>query len=156
MVSRTSYPSPALRPRALRPRVLRPLALAAVAVLLAFTAACGGSAEEHTDSPAAGAELTASPQDGAAVPKDAKVVDVTFSGDSVTPQGEQLDLKQGQQLVLDIKADAAGELHVHSTPEKHISYPAGSSQVSFSIDRPGVVEVESHSLDKLVLQLEVR
>jgi hypothetical protein len=50
----------------------------------------------------------------------------------------------------------AGEIHVHSTPEKHIEFPAGHSEVTLKIDQPGVVDVEDHLLDKLIVQLEVR
>jgi len=38
----------------------------------------------------------------------------------------------------------------------HIEFPAGKSKVQISIDKPGVVDVEDHSLDKLIVQLEVK
>ena len=50
----------------------------------------------------------------------------------------------------------AGEFHVHSTPEQEIEYDAGTSEHEITIDRPGVVEVESHEPASVVLQLEVR
>ena len=45
---------------------------------------------------------------------------------------------------------------MHSTPEQEIAYDAGTSEHEITIDRPGVVEVESHEPDVIVLQLEVR
>ena len=52
--------------------------------------------------------------------------------------------------------DEAGELHVHSTPEQDLAYEAGTSEHEIAVDRPGVVEVENHDPDSIVLQLEVR
>ena len=45
---------------------------------------------------------------------------------------------------------------MHSTPEKQIEFPAGTSTVTLTIDQPGVVDVEDHPLDKLIVQLEVK
>ena len=84
------------------------------------------------------------------------VVDITFKGDSVTPNGERIDAKVGEPLTLDITADKAGELHVHSTPEQEIAYDAGTSTHEVTFDQPGVVDIESHHLDKVVVQVEVR
>lgn len=53
-------------------------------------------------------------------------------------------------------ATEAGELHVHSTPEQKIESDAGTSEHELVIDRPGVVEVESHEPDVVLLQLDVR
>ncbi len=77
-------------------------------------------------------------------------------GDDFTPNGERVELGVDQTLVLTIDADEAGELHVHSTPEQEIEYDAGTSEHELVIDRPGVVEVESHEPDVVLLQLEVR
>ena len=70
--------------------------------------------------------------------------------------GERIELDIGQTLAVTITSDVAGELHVHSTPEQTIAYDAGTSEHEITIDRPGVVEVESHEPDVIVLQLEVR
>ena len=83
-------------------------------------------------------------------------VDITFSGDSVEPLGERIDVALGEPLTLNVSADAAGELHVHSTPEQELAYEAGETTLELTIDEPGVVEVESHDLELTILQLEVR
>jgi len=85
----------------------------------------------------------------------AQTIDVTFKGDSVTPNGDRVEVKLGEPVVLKIDADAPGEIHVHSTPEQEISYPAGQSTEKITIDKPGVVDVESHHLEKTIVQLEV-
>jgi hypothetical protein len=128
-------------------RVLARLA-PVVLVLVAGLSACGGDTDTVTDPP----ETSQSPStDGEPV-----AVTVTREGDAFTPNGERVELAVDQTLVLTIDADEAGELHVHSTPEQDITYDTGTSEHEITIDRPGVVEVESHDPDLVLLQLEVR
>ena len=128
--------------------------LAALGLLLG---GCGSSSSgKAAASQEAGQELTASPNPSASPAPGAKVIAVTVTQDSVQPAGDQIQVKVNQPVVLDIDATTAGELHVHSSPEKHIAFPAGKSQVSFTIDRPGIIEVEDHALNKLIVKLEVR
>ena len=124
------------------------------AVLTAALAGCGGSAEPK----AADNEISATPtaQVTAEPPSDAKVVQVTVNGHSVTPDGGKIEVKKGQPIVFEIQADTKGEVHVHSSPATAINYPAGSSRASITINQPGVVEVEIEQLGKPVAQLEVR
>ncbi len=116
--------------------------LAALAVLLtslATLSACGGS-----DSPD---ESDAGP----------KVIEVTVKGDSITPNGERVEVAVGQEVDLEVTADAPGTIHVHSSPEQELDYEAGDTTLTIEgIDTPGVVDVESHELDKVIVQLEVR
>ena len=121
---------------------LVPLAL----VLSLGLGACGGS--DDADPPS---DTQSSSNDGGAA-----AVTVTREGDAFTPNGERVELAVDQTLVLTITADEAGELHVHSTPEQEIAYGEGTTEHEITIDRPGVVEVESHEPDLVVLQLEVR
>jgi len=83
-------------------------------------------------------------------------IDMTFKGDTVDPNGVQEKVKAGKPITLHIVADKPGELHVHSSPEQEIKYDAGTSDKKLTIDRPGIVEVESHTLEQLVVVLEVR
>ena len=137
-----------------RPRRLLVAALT-VAVTLAL-AGCGSDSGDPKEE--AGDELTATPtaQLTAAPGADAKVIGVTITADAVSPDGVRIEVRRNQPVVLEIDAVAAGELHVHSTPEKHIEFPAGKSQVKLTLDQPGVVDVEDHGLDKLIVQLEVK
>ena len=141
---------------------LVPLSSLALVMALGLTA-CGNDGD--TDPPA-GAETSATATDGPttdddspdgdSTDDDSAAVTVTRDGDSFTPNGERVELGVDQTLVLTIDADEAGELHVHSTPEQDIAYDEGTSEHEITIDRPGVVEVESHDPDVIVLQLEVR
>ena len=130
-----------------------------VLVLAASLSACG--ADEDSDPPATDQSSSSSPSDSPSESEssstdDGVAVTVTREGDSFTPNGERVELGVDQPLVLTIEADEAGELHVHSTPEQEIPYDAGTSEHEIVIDRPGVVEVESHEPDLVLLQLEVR
>jgi hypothetical protein len=79
-----------------------------------------------------------------------KTIEITFSGDTVTPSGERVEVDVDQPIDLVVTADAPGEIHVHSTPEEEFSYAAGTETF-----KPGVVEVEAHELEKVIVQLEV-
>lgn len=84
------------------------------------------------------------------------VIEVTIEGESVTPNGERFDVDTGQEVQLDVTADAPGEIHVHSTPEQELEYDEGESTLTIEgMDRPGTVDVEVHDLDKVLVQLEV-
>lgn len=133
---------------------LAPLAL----VLVVSLTGCGDDGD--ADPPAATQSSTpdTTPDTGSDSPneEDTAAVTVTREGDTFTPNGERVELGVDQTLVLTITADEAGEIHVHSTPEQEIVYDVGTSEHEITIDRPGVVEVESHEPDLILLQLEVR
>lgn len=86
---------------------------------------------------------------------DVVTIEITFTGDSVTPSGERVDVGVDQPIDLMVEADQPGEIHVHSTPEKTFPYEAGTTTLKLEISRPGVVDVESHNLDQIIVQLEV-
>lgn len=87
---------------------------------------------------------------------DPVTIDITFEDGSVTPNGDRVDVKVGQPIDLVVTADEPGELHMHTDPEQSISYEAGTKTYQVEIDRPGVVVVESHELDKTVVSLAAR
>ena len=135
-----------------------------VLVLAGGLSACGDDTDPSTGSPAASESPSSSPSSSASedgsgsddAGDDTVTVEVAREGDTFTPNGERVELAVDQTLVLQVTADEAGELHVHSTPEQDIAYEAGTSEHEITVDRPGVVEVESHDPDSIVLQLEVR
>ena len=125
-------------------RSARPVAVLVAALLALTLAGCGSSGS--------GSKGTSASKDSSGTP----TIDITFKGESVTPQGESVKVKAGDPLKLHITADKAGEIHVHSSPEQELTYPAGTTDKTLTLDQPGVVDVESHTLDKLILQLQVR
>ena len=77
----------------------RALATAAVlACSLVGSAACGDD-----DRPPASAKT--------------KMIEITFADGTVTPNAERIKVQVGQRIELVVKADTAGEIHVHSSPE---------------------------------------
>jgi len=126
--------------------------------LAALTLSSCASAEDSGPDDAATSTATSSPSDGGSSTSEPTgvVVDITFDGDSVTPNGERVDAEVGEPVTLAIDADAPGELHVHATPEQEIAYDAGASTHQVTFDQPGVVDIESHDLEKVVVQVEVR
>ena len=116
--------------------------LAALTLTLGATAACG----DDSSSPS-----------GSGSSDEPQVIEVTVDGDSVTPNGDRVEVQHGQPIELEVTADAPGEIHVHSDPEQELEYDKGTSTVEIEpIDAPGIVDVESHTLDKTIVQLEVR
>ena len=117
----------------------RPVAAIALALLVALgLSACGGS----SSTPAG--------------PLPTKRIDITVHGDSVDPNGSRVDVAVGQRIELDVTADAPGEIHVHSSPEQELHYDQGSTTLALKpFQAPGIITVESHTLNKVILQLKV-
>lgn len=144
-------------------RVLLP---GAVLVLGLALTACGG--EDEVASPASGTspsataseEPTEAPEpseEPAPEPEpepEGVVVDITIEGGTVTPAGDRIQVDVGETVVLAISADAPGELHAHTTEELYLDYPAGESEQEIVLDQPGIVEVESHDLGVVIVQLQ--
>lgn len=110
--------------------------LAVIAVLVLATALAGCSSEDDEPGPT--------------------TVEVTFSGDSVTPLGERITVSKGEPVTFHITAEEPGELHIHSEPEQEIAYDAGTSDHEITLDQTGIIAVESHQLEVTIVQLEVR
>jgi hypothetical protein len=83
-------------------------------------------------------------------------IEITIKGHDISPNGKTVKASVGEPVTLAITADAAGELHVHSTPDQEVAFAAGSSSHELTFDRPGVVEVEDHHSGKVVVKLEIR
>lgn len=82
-------------------------------------------------------------------------IEVTFEGGDVTPKGERVEVSTGT-VTFTVTADEPGAIHVHSSPEQEFDYESGTHDYEVDIDTPGVVEVESHDLDVVIVQLEVK
>jgi hypothetical protein len=83
------------------------------------------------------------------------VIDIAVTATSVTPTGGSASVGIGKPVTFRIRSTVAGELHVHSTPEQHIDFPAGTSKVTLTFDVPGTIEVEDHALDRQIVQIQV-
>jgi hypothetical protein len=103
--------------------------------------ACGDDSSKGSDAATSGSGGTS--------------VDITIKDGKVTPNGDRVKAKVGEPVTLKIDADTAGEIHVHSTPEQEIEFEKGTSTKRLTIDKPGIVDVEDHALEQVIVQLEV-
>jgi hypothetical protein len=140
---------------------VRRIALLASALTLALTLAGCGS-DEPTPEPAdptssSTPETPDETTDESTEPSEPEVreIEIEFEGDQA-PEVERVQVAVGETVELVVTSDQPGELHVHSDPEQTLTYDAGTTRLPLTIDRPGVVEVERHEPEALVLQLEVR
>ncbi len=106
-------------------------ALAVLTTLVVCTVGLAGCGDDDSSDSGDGKDL------------DTKTIQVTITGDSVTPNGDRVSVQVGQPNELVVKADAEGEIHVHSDPEQELEYAAGTTTLpTFTIEKPGIVEVE--------------
>jgi len=94
------------------------------------------------------------PAVGTAPTSEAGRIELTFEGADAPPT-ERVQVEPGEEIELVVKSDEPGELHVHSDPEETLEYAAGTTTLMLTIDVPGVVDIERHEPEALVLQLEV-
>lgn len=83
-------------------------------------------------------------------------IQVVVENGEVSPRGDRVEVEAGQPVEFEITADEPGELHVHSSPEQEVAFEAGTKTYEVTIDTPGVVEVELHEPEVVIVQLEVR
>jgi hypothetical protein len=122
--------------------------LALPAALVAATLAVGGCSSD-AGSKTSGGTSSSSPSGSGTT------IDITIKNGTVTPNGDRVKAGVGDPVTLKIDADTAGEIHVHSSPEQEIEFPHGTSTRRLTIDQPGIVDVEDHALDQVIVQLQV-
>lgn len=134
----------------------RSLALTAtVLTVLALGSACGS---DDGGGGSEGSSTDASTDAGASTDPDVETIQITVADGVMTPSGDEVDVDAGQPIDLVVTADAPGEIHVHSSPEQEFEYEGTGEPETFKlqIDRPGQVDVESHTLDQLIVKLVVQ
>ena len=99
-----------------------------------------------------------SPEESASEPEPdpgGRVAAITIEGDSALPIAEQVEMGTGEALTLAVDSDRAGELHVHSSPEQVVEFPAGASEHVLTFDKPGTVDIEEHDTGVLLFRVLV-
>jgi hypothetical protein len=123
-------------------------AVVAVLALVPTAAGCSSDGSGSTSTSTPSSSSSGSAQRGT-------TIDVVVKNGTVTPSGDRVKASVGTPITLHIDADTAGEIHVHSSPEQELEYAVGTTTLPLTIDRPGLVDVESHTLEKVIVQLEV-
>ena len=130
--------------------------LFAVAIVIVFGlsgCASGDSTPDQAASPD-----SSSPSAAASSPApDTLSIPIRFrDGQLITPAA-LVKASVGQPIDLVVTSDSEQEIHVHSTPEHEYLVKAGAHHqiFEFTIDTPGTIEVESHTLDALIVKLQV-
>jgi hypothetical protein len=118
--------------------------LAALLAAATGLSACGGDTSGGSGVSGSSSSATAS----------GTSIDITLKGGRTSPNGDRVKVQVGKPVTLRIDADSAGEIHVHSTPEQEIEFPKGTSTRRLTISKPGIVDVEDHALDQVIVQLE--
>lgn len=140
-------------------RATRHLLTAAATVAVLALAGCGEDEPETTTAPEpAPSSVSPSETESATEPEPdpgARVGAITIEGDSALPIAEQVEMGTGEALTLAIDSDRAGELHVHSTPEQVVEFPAGASEHVLTFDKPGTVDIEEHDTGVLLFRVLV-
>ncbi|MFD7861242.1 hypothetical protein [Streptomyces sp. NPDC059783] len=97
---------------------------------------------------------SAAPDDSA--PDDTVTVDVAVRDGKVSPAPGRTEVGKGRTVRLRVRSDRDDTLHVHGY-DKEARLPAGRTvTVTFTADRTGLFEVETHESDLLLTQLVVR
>jgi hypothetical protein len=122
--------------------------LAAAVAVLALVPTAAGCSSDGTGSSSKPSSSSGSAQRGT-------TIDIVVKNGTVTPSGDRVKASVGSPITLHIDADRAGEIHVHSSPEQEIAFPRGTSTRRLTIDKPGIVDVEDHALEQVVVQLQV-
>lgn len=114
-----------------------------------------GSPPAGASSSVSSASVSSAPLPGAA---DAVTIDITVHNGQVTPNGQKINLTQGQTVVLRVTSDAEDEVHAHTAGDGYELevHPGRPTRGQFVAADTGTFEVELHHLDKIVAILVVR
>ncbi|MEE1769168.1 hypothetical protein PUR34_13655 [Streptomyces sp. JV185] len=91
-----------------------------------------------------------------ATPSPGTTLEIAVSHGKVSPDPGRTEIKKGRTVQLRVRSDRADTLHVHGY-DKEARLPAGKTvTLTFTADRSGLFEVETHESDLLLTQLVVR
>ena len=131
----------------MRRRIPRAVAaIAAAALVVVALAACGSSS---------GGPSATSSSPGAAT-ANVKKIDVTLTGSKVEPPPDTVKVAKGTTVELTVTRDSDGEIHIHGYDIAKTAKAGVPVTFRFVADQPGIFEIEAHSPDVLLLQLQVQ
>ena len=88
----------------------------------------------------------------------ALTINIEIAGGKTVPNGNKIDVRVGQKVILNVMSDTADEIHAHlGEKDYELAVPAGKpAKGSFTLDSRGSFEVESHHLEKTIVILNAR
>jgi hypothetical protein len=91
-------------------------------------------------------------------PDYAMMINIEIAGGETVPNGEKINVRVGQKVILNVTSDTDDEIHAHlGEKDYQLAVRAGSAvKGSFTLDSPGSFEVESHHLEKTIVILYAR
>ena len=107
-------------------------------------------------SPSAAESPSPTPSETSAA--DSVTIDITIADGQVRPNGSKVNVRVGQQVVLNVTSDEHDAVHAHTEGEGYeLQVPAGKKvSGKFTLNSPGSYEVESHHLEKVIVILNAR
>ncbi|GAA1895583.1 hypothetical protein GCM10009716_02010 [Streptomyces sodiiphilus] len=81
---------------------------------------------------------------------------ITVTEGTVDPPPGRAEVRRGDRITLTVTSDSADELHVHGYDRLLELRPDEPATLSFTADRTGLFEVETHGAGLVLTQLEVR
>ncbi|MEV6327258.1 hypothetical protein [Streptomyces sp. NPDC051909] len=81
---------------------------------------------------------------------------VTITGDSVQPPPSRVEVRQGERITLQVTGDHTDTVHVHGYDRELPLTPDRTATLTFTADRTGLFEVETHESGLVLTQLVVR
>jgi hypothetical protein len=91
-------------------------------------------------------------------PDYALTINIVISKGKTVPNGEKINVRVGQKVILNVTSDTDDEIHAHLGDDGYeLPVPAGRpTKGSFTLNIPGSFEVESHNLAKTIVILNAR
>ena len=91
-------------------------------------------------------------------PDYALTINIAIANGKTIPNGEKINIRVGQKVILNVTSDTDDEVHAHiGGPGYELPVQAGTpAKGEFTIDSPGSFEVESHHLEKIIVILNAR
>jgi hypothetical protein len=120
----------------------------------AAESAPGPSAPSPTSAPTSPSPTMTSPFSSAS--PDIRVIEVQITDGEVHTAADRVDISSGEAIRVVVTSDVDDELHVHGVDQTAALVAGEPTSVEFSIDEPGVYEVETHDGGLVLLQLSVR
>jgi FtsP/CotA-like multicopper oxidase with cupredoxin domain len=139
--------------------------IAVVAIVVAAASGGGGDkASDTTTEPAADSQqqTTTAPEVGSAPvkppqqPPKPAVVQVRVKGGQPVGGLEKISVKKGDQVEIDVTADAADEAHLHGYDIEKELTPGKKARFRFKADIEGVFELELHHSGAQLARLTVK